>query len=307
MSTEESSSANDIHSDEEKFDIDNVTDNVTDNISSDNVTDNSSSDTDNSSSDSSSDSDTDNSLSDNATDNSSSDSATDNSLSDSSSNEYQHIFTTYGQNDDKKVNITFLENDFKIRKNPGVYIQAKYPSTCSRNTPPKPIKLKLLHLKEKYYNNTPKPTLKKFMQKYQNVHGGYKKWVNKITWYTWRDYHANFKRNSVKYNDLKKYVDLHPTTNTMRFYRDPFGIHYGVFPIFEEFLVKFRQIAGKEYEWRSVSWFLTEAKRFVKHKKILGLLKPFMTRQEWKLLKLATMKRTYIYRIMVYLPKKYKF
>ena len=225
----------------------------------------------------------------------------------STSDEYER---TYAMRDDVKVETTFIQNRFKDRKHPGIYVKPKFPKTCIRNTPSKLLKWRLIKLKNKYYHEAIragiKPTVRKFMEQYQEQRSGYKTFINKLSYRTWQDYHTHFKVNSDKFKKLEKYIDKYPekkTNKLKRFYRDQFAAKYGICPIFEQWLVTFRAITSKEYEWRSVTWFLTETKRFIKNKKILNLLKPFMTRREWKLLKLVKVSRFYIYHILVLIIK----
>ena len=190
-----------------------------------------------------------------------------------------------------------------LKKDPGRYVRARYPKSGQKNTPSKWEKLKIIRLKNKYYRETQKPTLRRFITKYRNCRSGSKKWINKLKYRTWTEYHQEFKPGSKKYKLLKKFNKKYKNKRikeTKRFYRHPFKANYGVCPVFEEYLVHFREIVGREYEWRSVTWLISEAKRFIQNKRIIRLLSPFMTNQERKIIKLLKVTRRYIYLLMVW-------
>ena len=218
------------------------------------------------------------------------------------SGDYERTFKQRG--DGVIVETTFINNKYKLRINPGICVRGIIPKTGTKNTPSKNDLFKCLILKQKYYQNTYRPSIRKFREKYINYEYGYKQWINKCSYRTWTNYHQEYKITDIKYKKLQKLHKKFPKKKCKkikRFYKDPFEEHYGVCPIFEEFLVKFRSIIGAEYEWRSVTWFLTEAQRFIKHQRLLKLLRAFMENQEIKLLKLLRVTRWYIHCIMVYM------
>ena len=202
----------------------------------------------------------------------------------------------------RKWDITFLDNKLKTRTNPGVYEQAKH-TGIKRCTPNKLTKWKIINLWHKYEETRgPQATLKRFRRKYRNKYSGAKSWINKISKFTWHRYCSEFKVDSEKFKKLEKYVKKTKekiSKKKKRFYRDPELEHCGVFPIFEEYLIKYRQLIATEYNWRSVAWMVKEAKRIRKNKKLFKLIKYLMSEQEKKCTRYLKCTRQYIHRIAV--------
>ena len=72
-----------------------------------------------------------------------------------------------------------------------------------------------------------------------------------------------------------------------------------MFPILEEYLVTYRNLAAAEYNWRSVTWMKNEAKRITKNTKLFPLVQALMTTQEKELMAYFKCTRNYIYQIAV--------
>ncbi len=203
-----------------------------------------------------------------------------------------------------KHDVSFLRPEYKSRKGRGS-VCPLWPRTCTKTTPDKFSLYKIIKKLHKYQNsNRKKKNISKFVQKYRNYHSGYKRYISKIKLSTWTKYSAQYKIGSAKYETLKKYIKKNKAKTAKRkkrFYLDPDIKSFGLFRVFEEYLVKFREVVANEYEWRSLRWLRNEGKRILKNERLLGLLKPFMERQEWRLLRELKCSRNYISNIVVIL------
>ncbi len=230
-----------------------------------------------------------------ATDSESSTTSTD---SESSSVSQKIIFRR-----DRRYNVTYLPNRFKTRQNPGFATAAHWPRTGKKVTPDKLSKLRIIDKLHRYWQRPGRLSLKKFQRKYRNRHSGHCSYISRLSLRAFRRYQANFKEGSVKYQELKDYCKntRHKLCRQKkRFYVDPAGPTLGLLPIFEEFLVDYRKVVATEYEWRSVKWFTSEAKRILKNVKLIGLLKPFMGLNEKKFIRKLKCDRSYINKIVVF-------
>ena len=121
-------------------------------------------------------------------------------ISSSESSDYERTYEM--REDDVKVRTTFIQNRFKQRKHSGIYCQEKYSGICQRKTSTKFEKFKLINLKNKYYNELRKLSIKKFKRKYRYHRSGYKLWNNKLRYRTLTNYHYQFK--NIDINRRKK-------------------------------------------------------------------------------------------------------
>ncbi len=215
------------------------------------------------------------------------------------SDEYQRKLITRNR---VQYDTTFMDNKYKKRQHPGVFVQPKVPPTCSRNTPDKRCKLRMI---EKYHRFNKKhksvANVKGFRRHYDKHRYGASGWINKVSTRTWYRYSRDFRPNSAAYKRLKKFVarDNRTSKRTKRFYVDPEQGSFGVLPIFEDYLVVFRRIVATEYQWRSINWLMSEAQRILNNIKVMDLIKPMMSTHELGLLPRLKCTRTYINNIVV--------
>ena len=224
-------------------------------------------------------------------------------LSDAEIEDYE---IRYRYTNRQKYNITFLYNAnprIKKRYPLGRSAQRRIPATnIKRCTPDKFSKYKIIKDYHNYLRLHNAPTIKKFLQHYSNHFRGYTSFINKLSYSAWRRYSAKFKPGSQNFAKLEKYIQTHSekqTSKHKRFYTDPEEPSYGLLPIFEEFLIEYRKIVASESQWRSIKWFVFEGKRILQNERLMSLLKPFMSQQERKLLKIVICSRSYIKNVIV--------
>ena len=83
--------------------------------------------------------------------------------------------------DDRRFDITFLNNKLKTRKTPGVYETPKH-TQIKRCTPSKSVKLKIIKTFHSYQQKKgSRATLKRFKRKYRSTYSGSKSWISKLS------------------------------------------------------------------------------------------------------------------------------
>ena len=232
----------------------------------------------------------------------SSNSDSNSSESDSTSSDIPYKYAI--DDNGRKWNVTFIDNKWKKRKQRGHYIQQK-DTDIVRHTPSIRDKWRIIIVIHDFYNNPDNEgnkSPKGFRRHYINQRHGFKSWINKVSCKTIQRYTNDFHIDSENFKQLEKYIKKYPQKRTRqkkRFYQDPDLIYYGVCPIFEEFAVYFREMVAKEYGWRTVTWLISEMKRFQKHTLIMDLISVFMEPQERRLIPKLMITRKYIGTIMV--------
>ncbi len=204
-----------------------------------------------------------------------------------------------------RLDITFLDHRWKRIQHPGQSVKARHPRTVRRCVPDKTSKLFIIkkwHKWRRRGRSGKRRSLKAFRWRYRKHCAGKTKWINKLSESAWRRYQHQFTPNSAKYKILKEYVDTNPERETKRkkrFKVDPRKVSYGIWPVFEKFLVNYRYNVATEYQWRSIDWLKNEGKRILKNKRLMQFLRKLMDEKERQSLNLALCTRGYIRKIVV--------
>eukprot|EP01083_Nonionella_stella_P168540 569331_1 len=198
-------------------------------------------------------------------------------------------------------NVTFLNPKLKVRQHPGIFVQNKWPPTCSRHTPNKHLKFMILRQMHHYFATVENASMRAFQAQYRNYHRDWQGSIRKLSIHTLQKYKQNFGQNSANFKKLERYIknnSLKRTLMCQRFYVDPEKTHYGVAPIFEEYLVLYREVVANEYHWRSIRWMVWQGKRILNNDLLVGILRQFMSNQEWSLMPLLVCTESYIRKLV---------
>ncbi len=202
-----------------------------------------------------------------------------------------------------KKDITFLDNKLKKRKNSGQWIRARSPVTCTRRTPDKLSKLKIIQAFHRYISeNGGRLRIRAFQAKYKSYRGGWLQWINKLSVRTWHRYSQDFHPGSPKFRLLKNFVARNhrkKSSRKKRFYIPPCNESFGVCPIFEHYMVIYREKIADDYQWRSVAWWVSEGQRILNNRTVMRFLKHLMDAEEPRHVHLLKCTKSYINRIIV--------